>query len=141
MHLENLVLNQFKNYEFLEVNTEASVVCFVGENGSGKTNLLDAIQAAHEREMVVVGLTGHGGRIDGCQIRLRQIDIGRHHRAGGGIARQMLDAADEVILATDSSKFGQEVLDPPNSRQFRITVRVTGPKDTRAWVQALITRG
>lgn len=43
MLLENLVLNQFKNYEFLEADTRANVVCFVGENGSGKTNLLDAI--------------------------------------------------------------------------------------------------
>jgi len=43
MLLENLVLNQFKNYEFLEADTRAQVVCFVGENGSGKTNLLDAI--------------------------------------------------------------------------------------------------
>jgi type IV pilus assembly protein PilX len=41
----------------------------------------------------------------------------------------------------DSSKFGQEPLDPPNSRQFRITVRVTGPKDTQTWVQSLVTKG
>jgi len=41
----------------------------------------------------------------------------------------------------DSSKFGQEALDPPNSRQFRITVRVTGPKDTQTWVQSLVTKG
>lgn len=34
-----------------------------------------------------------------------------------------------------------EKLDPPNSRQFRVTVRVTGPKDTRTWVQSLITKG
>lgn len=41
----------------------------------------------------------------------------------------------------DSSKFGQEALDPPNSRQFRITVRITGPKDTQTWVQSLVTKG
>ena len=41
----------------------------------------------------------------------------------------------------DSNKFGQEALDPPNSRQFRITVRVTGPKDTQTWVQSLVTKG
>jgi len=41
----------------------------------------------------------------------------------------------------DSSKFGQEALDPPNSRQFRITVRVAGPKDTQTWVQSLATKG
>jgi type IV pilus assembly protein PilX len=40
-----------------------------------------------------------------------------------------------------SRQFGSEKLDPPNSRQFRVTVRVTGPKDTRTWVQSLITKG
>jgi hypothetical protein len=32
-------------------------------------------------------------------------------------------------------------LDPPSARQFRITARVTGPKGTRVWVQALVTKG
>lgn len=34
-----------------------------------------------------------------------------------------------------------EALDPPNSRQFRVTIQVTGPKDTRTWVQSMITKG
>jgi Tfp pilus assembly protein PilX len=42
---------------------------------------------------------------------------------------------------TDSARVGQDALDPPNSRQFRITVRVTGPKDTETWVQSLVTKG
>jgi Tfp pilus assembly protein PilX len=45
------------------------------------------------------------------------------------------------IPQTNSGRFGQEELDPPNSRQFRITVRVTGPKDTETWVQSLVTKG
>jgi Tfp pilus assembly protein PilX len=40
-----------------------------------------------------------------------------------------------------SRQAGKEELDPPNSKQFRVTVRVTGPKDTRTWVQSLITKG
>mgnify|MGYP001387713496 CR=1 FL=1 len=40
-----------------------------------------------------------------------------------------------------SAVAGKEELDPPNSRQFRVTIRVTGPKETRTWVQSLITRG
>jgi Tfp pilus assembly protein PilX len=39
------------------------------------------------------------------------------------------------------SSTDREKPDPPTARQFRITVRVTGPKDTRAWVQSLITKG
>ncbi len=39
------------------------------------------------------------------------------------------------------SATGTEPLDPPNSRQFRITVQVTGQKGTQTFVQSLVTRG
>jgi Tfp pilus assembly protein PilX len=42
---------------------------------------------------------------------------------------------------TASRQAGTEALDPPNSRQFRVTVEVTGPKDTRTWVQSMMTKG
>ena len=42
----------------------------------------------------------------------------------------------QLESATDREK-----PDPPTARQFRITVRVTGPKDTRAWVQVLAHKG
>jgi type IV pilus assembly protein PilX len=41
----------------------------------------------------------------------------------------------------ESNKAMQESVDPPNARQFRVTVRVTGPKDTQTWIQSLVTRG
>ena len=43
MHLENISLNNFKNYESAKVHLSKEINCFVGKNGSGKTNLLDAI--------------------------------------------------------------------------------------------------
>ncbi len=43
MRLENITLKHFKNYEDLALNFSNDIICFVGENGSGKTNLLDAI--------------------------------------------------------------------------------------------------
>lgn len=39
------------------------------------------------------------------------------------------------------SRTDRERLDPPTARQFRVTVRVTGPKDTQVWVQSLVTKG
>lgn len=36
---------------------------------------------------------------------------------------------------------GSEAIDPPSGKQFRITVRVIGPKSTTTFVQALVTRG
>jgi type IV pilus assembly protein PilX len=47
----------------------------------------------------------------------------------------------QIPQANRSRQAGKEELFPPNSKQFRVTIRVTGPKDTRTWVQALITKG
>ena len=43
MVLEKLHLINFKNYEDTRVDFRGSVHCFLGKNGSGKTNLLEAI--------------------------------------------------------------------------------------------------
>lgn len=43
MYLKNLALIQFKNYERQQLEFDSEVNCFFGENGAGKTNLLDAI--------------------------------------------------------------------------------------------------
>jgi DNA replication and repair protein RecF len=43
MHLKQLSLVNFKNYRDFEANFSKRVNCFVGRNGQGKTNLLDAI--------------------------------------------------------------------------------------------------
>lgn len=43
MYLENLSVLNFKNYSELELSFSSQINCFVGKNGSGKTNLLDAI--------------------------------------------------------------------------------------------------
>ena len=43
MHLKNLTLNNFKNYELVEIEFSSKINCFVGANGVGKTNILDAI--------------------------------------------------------------------------------------------------
>ncbi len=43
MYLNNLSLINFKNYEQLEIEFSQQINCFVGDNGVGKTNLLDAV--------------------------------------------------------------------------------------------------
>ena len=43
MFLEKLYLSNFKNYEEANFTFSSQVNCIVGENGSGKTNLLDAV--------------------------------------------------------------------------------------------------
>jgi DNA replication and repair protein RecF len=43
MYLEKLALTNFKNYELNELEFSPKINCFVGNNGVGKTNILDAI--------------------------------------------------------------------------------------------------
>jgi DNA replication and repair protein RecF len=43
MYLKRLVLANFKNYDQTELEFSPKINCFVGNNGVGKTNILDAI--------------------------------------------------------------------------------------------------
>lgn len=43
MHLKSLSLVNFKNYEQVDIPLSERINCFVGENGVGKTNILDAV--------------------------------------------------------------------------------------------------
>ncbi|MFK7786652.1 MAG: DNA replication/repair protein RecF [Crocinitomicaceae bacterium] len=43
MHLKKLHLFNYKNYEEAEISLSSGINCFVGKNGAGKTNVLDAV--------------------------------------------------------------------------------------------------
>lgn len=43
MHLQRLHLVNFKNYEEAQIELSDGINCFVGRNGAGKTNVLDAV--------------------------------------------------------------------------------------------------
>ena len=43
MHLKRLSLFNYKNFSEIEFDFDAKINCFVGKNGIGKTNILDAI--------------------------------------------------------------------------------------------------
>ena len=43
MYLKNLSIHQFKNHASSDFEFDQNINCFVGDNGSGKTNILDAI--------------------------------------------------------------------------------------------------
>lgn len=43
MHLRHIHLVNFKNYEEAEIELSEGINCFIGHNGAGKTNILDAV--------------------------------------------------------------------------------------------------
>ena len=43
MTLDRLILTNFKNYAEADIELCGNITCFVGNNGAGKTNLLDAV--------------------------------------------------------------------------------------------------
>ena len=43
MHIDKIMINNFKNYETYKVSFTSGINYIFGENGIGKTNLLDAI--------------------------------------------------------------------------------------------------
>lgn len=57
------------------------------------------------------------------------------------VANTLRECLVRQVPQMESSKVGPEPVDPPNARQFRVTVRVFGPKDTQTWIQSLVTRG
>ncbi len=64
LHLERFTLTQFKNYSEQQIECHLSWNCFVGKNGMGKTNLLEAIYylavGKHFRGLPDIYLTEHG---------------------------------------------------------------------------------
>jgi DNA replication and repair protein RecF len=70
--LKHITLVQFRNYSFAEFDFQANITCITGPNGSGKTNLLDAVYylcytksyfSAYQQNSVQKGLDGF--RIEG----------------------------------------------------------------------------
>ena len=57
------------------------------------------------------------------------------------VTNTLLQCLVKQIPQAESSKAGGESVDPPNARQYRVTVRVTGPKNTQTWTQGLVTKG
>ncbi|WP_116107113.1 DNA replication/repair protein RecF [Lewinella sp. IMCC34191] len=62
MHLSSLKLTQFKNYERQSLRFSPRLNCFVGFNGAGKTNLLEAIY-------YLCMSKGYGSAVDQYNIR------------------------------------------------------------------------
>src|SRR5690242_19070691 len=71
MELKRLRLRNHRNYAHLDLAPGAGINVFIGPNGQGKTNLLEAVamlalssSPRARREVELVGPVGPGARID-----------------------------------------------------------------------------
>lgn len=51
MHLSRIVIRNFRNFASLDVKLQDGVTCIIGENNSGKTNLLHALRLATDTNL------------------------------------------------------------------------------------------
>ncbi|HET8996013.1 MAG TPA: DNA replication/repair protein RecF [Acetobacteraceae bacterium] len=101
MRLLRLSLTDFRNYATLTWRPRARIAVLVGPNGSGKTNLLEAVSLL---------VPGRGLR------NARNADLPRHDGAGGWAVAGRIAATDgEIDLGTGTLPDG-----PPERRVFRI---------------------
>lgn len=75
MHIKNLTLQNFKWFEHLEIDLHPNLTVIVGDNGSGKTSILEGI--ANALSTLLVGMDGLAGlKNDKNQVSLKAFHIG-----------------------------------------------------------------
>ncbi len=105
--ITRLILTDFRNYTHLKVETDARPVVLTGANGSGKTNLLEAISFL---------TPGRGLR------RAKLVDVAKTNGAGGwAVAAEVHSADGECRLGTGLLAGGGSTEgEPTERRQVRI---------------------
>ena len=135
MHVTDLALHDFRSYADLEVSLGPGVTCFLGANGQGKTNLVEAVdyvarlsshRVAHDAPLVRAGAEHAVVRAvvvrDDRPATLEvEINPGRSNRAR--INRAPLPRARELIGLVRTVLFSPDDLalvkgDPAERRRF-----------------------
>ena len=100
LRLIRLTLSQFRNYDSLSWRPGGRIVVVSGPNGSGKTNLLEAIS------LLVPGRGLRGARI---------AELARHGAAAWAVAARLATPRGETDIGTGTPPDG-----PPDRRVFRL---------------------
>lgn len=141
MYLERLALTDFRSYAEVDLSLNSGVVCFVGANGQGKTNLVEALgylatlsshRVSQDAPLVrrgaerayVRGAINNSGRTTTLEV---EINPGRANRArinGSPTtrARDILGVVKTVLFAPEDLALVKG--DPSDRRQFLDTMLV-----------------
>lgn len=95
MYVEGIVLKRFRNYERIEIGFSRGTNFIVGPNGSGKTNILEAIsvaanirsfRGASDSDMVKWGEESYFCRLFSGESAFRELEIG--YSSSSGLSRK-----------------------------------------------------
>ena len=99
--IKRLTLTDFRNYKNLRIETEVSPIIITGENGSGKTNILEAIS------FLSPGRGLRGARLADIK-RLSANDDNLLINEGWSVAANILKNDEEHQIGTASQKTNRE---------------------------------
>ncbi len=107
MYLERISLTNFKSYEADSYRFSTAINCIVGENGSGKTNLLDAIyflaltkSAFSNQDGLSINHEGEFMMIDGVFVK---VDIDRQKLEISELGKNLVNEKDTPTYTLHSS--------------------------------------
>lgn len=127
--VERLTLTDFRNYSHLRLNAEIAPIIVYGENGSGKTNILEAIS------FLTPGRGLRGARLADIKRFIPQIsaeeNIGFITPLNWAVAAEICNNGEIYNIATAVEKSAKEVEDADGYRSFeRRIVKIDGTKIT-----------
>jgi DNA replication and repair protein RecF len=101
MPLSSIILQNFRNYSFRQFDFPSNIIFFVGENGAGKTNLLEAIS-----------MLGISGGFRGAEMK----DLNRNHNTNfaigfetqeGRVSVKNINGIKRFAIEDEICKFGE----------------------------------
>lgn len=125
-----LTLTDFRNYQFLRINAELAPVVITGENGSGKTNILEAIS------FLTPGRGLRGARLaDIKRITPEQFNDEYQPTVisplNWAVSAEVFSNGDSIEIGTAVERSNRETEDEEGSRSFeRRIVKIGGNKIT-----------
>lgn len=140
--LTNLRLRQFRNFEELELDIPRAGVAIIGENGSGKTNLLESIyyleifrsfRGNTDEQLVRFGAEAFHvrGRV-ATDVRTTEISVGYEQRSRR--KRVMLDGAEPERMSEALGKLGVVIFSPSD-----VEIVAGAPGERRRFLDILLS--
>lgn len=124
--IKRLTLTEFRNYESLRLETEISPVIITGENGVGKTNILEAIS------FLTPGRGLRGARLaDIKRIIPNNEDTGIPHSESWYVAAEILKSNEEYFIGTALQHNSHEDADDDTRSIDRRIVKINQQKITQ----------